>query len=117
MLGKYLRTFTLLLFVVGCASSSAASGAKVGTITGTVEDTKGAPLASVTVTVTDDASKMTYVGTTGTDGSFKIPEVPVGSGEITLSTLPTGCGVPPAVPYTTTNNGGTKIVNLQVVCQ
>jgi hypothetical protein len=115
MLSKNLRS-CVLLCVVGCASS-ASSGPKVGTLTGTVDNTKGAPIgAGVTVTATTDDTKMTYVGVTAADGTFKIPNVPVGSGEITLSTLPTGCSVPPALPYTTVNNGGTKVIDLQVVC-
>jgi hypothetical protein len=115
MSSKSLRA-CVLLCMVGCASS-ASSGPKVGTITGTVDNSKGAPLgAGVTVTATDDSTKATYVGTTAADSTFKIPNVPVGSGELTLSTLPTGCGVPPALAYTIVNNGGTKVLNLQVVC-
>jgi hypothetical protein len=115
MLSMNLR-WCALLCVVGCASS-ASSGPKVGTLTGTVDNTNGAPIgAGVTVTATKDDTKMTYVGVTAADGTFKIPDVPVGSGVITLGTLPTGCSVPPALAYTTVNNGGTKIIDLIVMC-
>jgi hypothetical protein len=106
----------LLLGVLACAPSPS-SGPKAGTLDGTIDSTKGSPIgAGVTVTATDSSTQMTYVGMTAADGTFKISAVPVGSGTIVLSTLPTGCGAPPPVSYTIVNNGGTKTLNFTVVC-
>jgi hypothetical protein len=102
--------------VTGCGPSGS-SGPKVGTLTGTIDTTQGTSIgAGVTVTATDASTMMTYVATTPADGSYKISEVPVGSGTITLSTLPTGCPAPPALGYTIVHNGGTKIENITVAC-
>ena len=109
----------VLVVVVGVAGCgpSGSSGPKVGTLTGTIDNTRGTSIgAGVTVTATDASTMMTYVATTPADGTYTISEVPVGSGTITLSTLPTGCATPPALGYTIVHNGGTKIENITVAC-
>src|SRR5262249_29327250 len=49
-----------------------------GRISGTVTDSTGAPIASVSVTVQDDATKVTYRSVTDADGLYQVPQLPVG---------------------------------------
>jgi Carboxypeptidase regulatory-like domain/Bacterial Ig-like domain (group 1) len=57
--------------ITGVAASAASSFAAQPTITGTVEDTSGNPLASVTVNVQDPSTDSTVASTTtGSDGTF-----------------------------------------------
>jgi Carboxypeptidase regulatory-like domain len=74
--GVYLLAFALLF------GSGAAWGQTNGEIRGTVNDPSGAtvPNATVTATLTGTASSRT--ATTDKDGAFSIPELPVGSYEV-----------------------------------
>lgn len=102
----------------GGTGGTGSSGATGGTINGTVDSlADNAPIgAGVTVTATDSASGVAYVGTTAANGTYSIANVPKGDGTITLSTLPTGCTVPSTVNYTGEANGGTLTYNIIVDC-
>lgn len=102
-----------------CITSPKKSGSgSGGTISGTVDSlATGDPIgAGVTVTATDSATGSTAVGTTASNGTYSISGVPIGSGTLTVSTLPSGCGVPPAIDYTVAHNGGSQTDNITVNC-
>jgi hypothetical protein len=91
------------------------TGGAGGTITGTIDSLgDGAAIPGVTVTATDSVGA-TYVATTAANGTYTITSVPKGTGTILLSTLPTGCTVPPAASYSE-SNGGTFTYNTTVDC-
>jgi hypothetical protein len=68
--------FLILLLVGGVPSAYAQIVG--GTISGTVKDTTGAALSGATVTVRQIETGATRTLTTGSDGRFYAPSVPVG---------------------------------------
>ncbi|MCS7026171.1 MAG: TonB-dependent receptor [Bryobacteraceae bacterium] len=51
----------------------------LATITGTVTDQQGAGVPNVKVTVTNNATMLTYSGTSSSDGTYVIPQLPIGA--------------------------------------
>src|SRR5277367_5217777 len=64
----------LLVFAVGTVLYAQQSG----TITGTVQDPRGAALPSAAVMVKNDASSLTRQATTDPQGHFSVPNLPAG---------------------------------------
>ncbi|MGA2812351.1 MAG: carboxypeptidase regulatory-like domain-containing protein, partial [Candidatus Acidiferrum sp.] len=56
-----------------------------GTILGTVTDTSGAAIASATVTVKNTGTGLTRTVSTAEDGSYAVPELPIGSYTVTVT--------------------------------
>jgi hypothetical protein len=56
-----------------------------GTILGTVTDPSGAVVANATVNVRNLATGLERTTTTSADGSYSVPELPVGSYSLTVS--------------------------------
>lgn len=93
-------------FTVTC--SAPPSG---GTVTGTVTRSTGGAAGGATVTVTPG-------GTTSADasGRYTVGNVPVGSGTVSVSNLPSGCTAPAPKPYTIATAGETVTVDFSVTC-
>lgn len=73
-----------VLFVAGC--SSAPPPAQVGVVRGIAVDTDGTPLPGITVSLSDSSGKLVQTVTTGPDGAYEFPAVPIGQYQI-LSTF------------------------------
>jgi hypothetical protein len=56
-----------------------------GTILGTVTDTSGAAIVGATVTVKNIGTGLTRVVATATDGSYAVPELPIGAYTVTVT--------------------------------
>jgi hypothetical protein len=84
-----------------------------GVIAGTVSSSQGGPLV-VDVTATD-ANKDGFTVNTDSSGNYLIPNVPAGSGTITVSLLPSNCTTPAAGDYTL-GRGDTITVLITVAC-
>jgi hypothetical protein len=56
-----------------------------GDITGTVSDASGAVIAGATVTVVNKSTNLTRTTTTGENGFYRIPELPVGLYKVTIT--------------------------------
>jgi hypothetical protein len=79
-------SFAALLVCVVCLTSvSLAFGqATTGTISGTVQDVQGGMVAGATVTVRNLDTNLGRSLTTGEDGRFRLPGLPVGPYELTV---------------------------------
>src|SRR5262249_30885733 len=55
-----------------------------GTILGTVTDASGAAVGGATVTVKNDGTGLTRVVTTSSDGSYSVPELPIGAYSVSV---------------------------------
>lgn len=66
------------------ATPAFAQDVTAGTLTGTVNDTKGVPISGATVTATSNAG-VVRTATTSSIGSFLIPSLPVGGYEVRIS--------------------------------
>ncbi|MFN0179473.1 MAG: PKD domain-containing protein [Gemmatimonadales bacterium] len=93
-------------FTVTCSSSS-----PTGTVSGTVTRSTGGGIAGATVTLTPGGS-----ATTNASGQYSRGSVPVGSGTVSVSNLPSGCTAPAAKPYTIASGGQTVTVDFSVTC-
>src|SRR5262249_59648784 len=89
-------------FTVTCAGSE-----MTGTITGKVtRASDNTPLGGVQVSVSPAGSSNPLTATTGSDGTYSVANVPIGTGptastgSITISGLPSGCTNPGSQSYT-----------------
>lgn len=85
--------------------------APTGSVAGTVTRSGGGPIAGATVTVTPGGT-----ATTSSAGQFSVTGVPVGSGTVAVSNLPSGCTAPAAKAYAIASAGQTATVDLTVSC-
>jgi outer membrane receptor protein involved in Fe transport len=74
---------TLALLLCGAVSLSAQTFR--GTILGTISDASGAVLAGATVTARNTATGLQRTTHTSADGSYSIPELPIGRYDVTVS--------------------------------
>jgi hypothetical protein len=85
---RALHSFGVLLFPL--LAMSLAFGLTVnaqtfrGTILGTVTDTSGASVAAATVTIKNTDTGLTRTVTTSDDGSYSVPELPIGNYSVTV---------------------------------
>ena len=74
-----------LLIAVFCFCFRAQSQTNEGILTGTVVDQSGATVAGAQITVKNEATGNTSKTTSGDDGAFRFPSLPVGQYDITVS--------------------------------
>lgn len=74
-----------LTISAGLSAPASAQDFQNVTASGRVQSTSGQPLAGATVTVTSDAQGFTRTVTTAEDGSYRIPQLPVGAYTFTVS--------------------------------
>src|ERR1700758_4184065 len=79
-----MKVRNFLLFVLLAAVSVSAQTFR-GTILGTVTDPSGAVVAGANVTVKNTGTGLERTTTTSGDGSYSLPELPIGSYDVTVS--------------------------------
>jgi hypothetical protein len=73
-----LALFGLVVLAIGLSPAASAQDVKGG-IRGTVSDEQGAAVAGVEVTITDPATGLSRRATTGGDGVYNFPDLPLGT--------------------------------------
>ena len=73
-----------LISALAAPARMVAQGSPTGTLTGTVSDPSGAVLPGVTVAVKSVQTGMTQQTTTGTNGDWRIPALPIGTYEVSF---------------------------------
>src|SRR5262249_19110045 len=81
VLARVAVSLATMLLVLGLQTSAQTFR---GTILGTVTDTSGAAIAGATVTVKNVDTGLTRVVTTGSEGSYSVPELPIGNYSVTI---------------------------------
>jgi hypothetical protein len=85
---KYPRNFcrlTLLIVLTLLASGAAIAQQTLGGLTGLVTDAAGAILPGTTVTVVSDQTGLKRVQTSGSNGVYNLPDLPIGTYTVTFS--------------------------------
>ncbi|HST53855.1 MAG TPA: carboxypeptidase regulatory-like domain-containing protein [Pyrinomonadaceae bacterium] len=83
-LAQACRLTALALLICACAGAAFAQET-TGTINGTVKDSTGAVVKGATVTVTDESKRVVVrTVTTGDEGEYSIPTLPVGTYTVTV---------------------------------
>ena len=77
---------SMLALAVGgvCSSAAMAEDYTTGTLSGSVQDTAGAPIANAAVTVTSDKG-VRRTATTDADGELRVPQLPIGRYSVSVS--------------------------------
>ncbi len=75
----------VLLGLLLLITMSVAAQLPTGTILGVVKDTSGGTVAGASVTVTNVDTSLARTGTTGDDGAYRFPALPVGNYEIKVT--------------------------------
>jgi hypothetical protein len=73
---------TIILGIVLLVVFSASAQLPTGTILGVVKDATGGTVASAAVTVTNVDTNLVRTGTTGDDGAYRFPALPVGNYDV-----------------------------------
>ena len=73
-----------LMSALAAPARMVAQGSPTGTLTGTVSDSSGAVLPGVTVAVKSVQTGLTQQTTTGTNGDWRIPALPIGTYEVSF---------------------------------
>ena len=81
----WLTLCCLMLFVLPCSTAIATAQETTATVTGTVTDQSGAVLPGVVVSLKHLATGRVFEGTTGNEGGYLVPLLPIGSYEVTFT--------------------------------
>jgi hypothetical protein len=76
--------FTLALLVLTLCAAASAAAQTTGSISGQVQDEKGAAIPGATVTVRNTETGTSRTGQTDDDGRYRFPNLAVGSYEVTV---------------------------------
>src|SRR6266849_7167687 len=82
---SFLQRFLAVAIFVLVTAGTALSQSDRGTIAGTVLDSSGAVVTNATVTVTSTETGANYGATTGPTGGFRIPDVRIGTYDVSAS--------------------------------
>ncbi|HEY8714671.1 MAG TPA: carboxypeptidase-like regulatory domain-containing protein, partial [Candidatus Acidoferrum sp.] len=72
------------LLVLNALSGNAEAQTFRGTILGTVTDTSGLTISGANVSVRNNDTGLTRTATTGDDGSYSAPELPIGNYSVSV---------------------------------
>jgi hypothetical protein len=75
---------SILLWGLCSGTSALAQGIITGALTGFVVDSSGAAVAGASITADNDATKGVFKSVTGSDGTFTLSDLPIGSYTVTI---------------------------------
>jgi len=81
---KFFVAFAVFALFLGTNSQGTLAQNAAGRIVGTVTDPSGAVVADAKITVTNVATQVKYEGTSGTDGYFQVPLLPIGTYDVAI---------------------------------
>jgi len=87
-----------------------------GSVTGTVSSPTRGSLSGVTVTLSGPLVPTPLTATTNGSGVYTISGAPLGTHDLKVSTLPSGCSVPLSWPAVTIVGGATATQNFSISC-
>jgi len=98
MPSKSIRVVALILIAFALATQVFGQGGATGAITGTVQDPSGAMIANAEVRITNqDTNVLERTVTTGADGSFTAPLLPVGTYSVSIQSTGFAQGTFPGI--------------------
>jgi hypothetical protein len=105
--------------LAACTSSSGPhnSGPTTGTVTGMISSSVGGAIAGVTVIVTPAGDIALAPVATDSLGMYQVPNVPVGSGRVSVSHLPATCASTDSATYSGLAGGQSTTANVSVPCE
>src|SRR5512142_3068934 len=75
----------LVVFMVVLSAATLAAQTFRGTILGTISDTSGAVISGAQVTVRNVDTGLTRTAQTSADGSYSVPELPIGTYQVNVA--------------------------------
>ncbi len=113
---RVFRIIALASVVVTSACSHSLTAPRTGSLSGIVSSSLGGGLAGVSVVVTPTNGSALPAVITDTTGAYQVTDVPIGSGLVALSKLPSGCATPNPTPYSLATSRATATANITVTC-
>ena len=104
-----------ILAIAAACDANNSTGPQTGTVKGYVKDTANDPLVGVLITVIPPLGDTVFLHT-GSDGSWQVKNVSVGTGLVEFDSLPADCPTIPAQNFYLTSPGTTATVGLNVAC-
>lgn len=104
-----------LLAIVAACDANNSNGPFVGTVKGSISDTLGDPLANVRVVLYPPQGDSTVLHT-ASDGSWRLDNVPIGTGYIQVESLPPDCDSQPKINFFLESPQTTASLTLRVAC-
>jgi hypothetical protein len=113
---RVIRIIALASVVATSACSHSLTAPRTGSLSGIVSSSLGGGLAGVSVVVTPTSGSALPAVITDTTGAYQVTDVPIGSGLVAVSKLPSGCATPNPTPYSLGTPGATATANITVTC-
>src|SRR5579863_5149435 len=112
---KQFIPFAMTVLAIAAACTANNEGGTTGTVKGSVKDTAGDALVGVRITVVPPVGDSAILHT-GSDGSWEVENVGIGTGTVTFDSLPSDCPHVAPQNYFLLSPGTTASVALSVAC-
>ena len=104
-----------ILAIVAACDANNSTGPFTGTLKGSLTSSIGGALANIRVVVYPQTGDSTVVHT-ASDGSFQLTNVPVGTGQVQIESLPPDCDSQPPINFVLASPQTTTTVTVTVIC-
>jgi hypothetical protein len=104
-----------ILAIVAACDANNSTGPFTGTLKGSITSSLGGALANIRVVVYPPSGESTVLHT-GSDGTFQLDNVPLGTGAVQVESLPADCDTQPPINFFLESPQTTASVTLTVTC-